>query len=150
MTLKKQRKPGGRPRLQNPMVRTQVVLPKELRDALQRVAEGKGQALSAEIRQRVEAAYALEALNVHTRQLVEDTRKLADSLALDLGQQWNENDFARKALKAGFAVFLQEYDPKTERVPDTPFTGYPDDAPHDVVGQTHARIILRARQAQSE
>src|SRR5579862_5534358 len=101
ITLKKQRKPGGRPRSQNPMVRTQVVLPQELRDALQRAAEGRAQGLSAEIRQRVEAGYALEALNPHTRQLIEDTRKLAESLALDLGQQWNENDFARKALKAG-------------------------------------------------
>src|SRR2546422_2822591 len=28
---------------------------------------------------------------------------------------------------------------------DTPFSGYSDDAPHDVVGQTHARLILRSR-----
>ncbi len=129
------------------MVRTQVVLPRELRDALQRAAEGKDQGLSAEIRQRVEVAYGLEALGPHTRQLIEDTRKLAESLALDIGAQWHENEFVRKALKAGFAVFLQEYDPKAERIADTPFTGYPDDAPHDVVGQTHARLILRARRA---
>ena len=129
------------------MVRTQVVLPRELRDALQRAAEGNDQGLSAEIRQRLEAAYALEALNPHTRRLIENTNKLADSLALDLGVQWHENEFGRKALLAGFAVFLQEYDPKAARVPDAAFSGSPNDAPHDVVGQTHARLILRPRAA---
>jgi len=128
------------------MERTQVVLPRELRDALQRAAERKDQGLSAEIRQRLQTSYDLEGLSPPTRRLIEDTRKLAESLALDIGPQWYEHEFVRKALKAGFAVFLQEYDPQAEKVPDTAFSGYPDDAPYDVVGQTHARLILRARQ----
>ena len=128
------------------MERTQVVLPPELRAALQRAAERNGQGLSAEIRQRLQTSYDLDGLNQPTRQLIEDTRKLAGSLALDIGQQWHEHEFVRKALKAGFAVFLQEYDTKAKRVPDMAFSGHPDDAPHDVVGQTHARLILRARQ----
>jgi hypothetical protein len=144
--LKKQRKAGGRPRAENPMQNTPAVLPAELRDGLKLAAEKNGRRLSAEIRQRLQASYDLDGLDPHTRQLIEDTRKLADTLSTDLGVRWHENEFARKALKAGFAVFLQEYDPRAERVPDTPFTSYPDDAPHDVVGQTHARIILRARQ----
>lgn len=127
------------------MLHTAVVLPQELREGLKRLAESSGLGLSAEIRQRLQASYELEGLNPRTRQLIEDTRMLADSLARDLGVPWNENEFARKALKAGFSVFLQEYDPEPDRLPDTPFSGYPDDAPHDVVGQTHARLILRAR-----
>lgn len=146
MALKKQRKAGGRPRSQNPMERTQVVLPRELRDAFERAAERNDKGLSAEIRLRLQTSYELDGLNKPTRLLIEDTRKLAKSLALDIGAEWYENEFVRKALKAGFAVFLEEYDPKAERAPDFEFSGYPDDAPHDVVGRTHARIILRARQ----
>jgi hypothetical protein len=128
------------------MVHTGVVLPADLLQRLKADGATSGSGLSGEIRQRLQASYDLDGLNPPTRQLIEDTRKLADSLALDIGAQWQENEFVRKALKAGFAVFLQEYDPKAERVADTWFRGHPDDAPHDVVGQTHARIILRARQ----
>jgi len=49
-------------------------------------------------------------------------------------------------LKAGIAVLLSQYDAEDERVPDTWFRGYPDDAPSDVVGQTHMRLVLRKRQ----
>jgi hypothetical protein len=147
-SLEKPHKTPGRPRSESPMIRTQVVLPLELRDTLQRAADAHEHGLSAETRQRLQASCELEGLNSHTRQLIEDTRKLAESLALDIGVQWHESEFVRKAFKAGFGVFLQEYDPNAERVPDTPFSGYPDDAPHDVVGQTHARLILRSRRGQ--
>jgi hypothetical protein len=48
-------------------------------------------------------------------------------------------------MNAGVSVFLGEYDAWGNDLPDTSFTGYPDDAPPEVVGQTHARLILRAR-----
>ncbi len=136
----------GRPPSADPMMHTGVVLPQHLLERLRADGERSGGGLSGEIRRRLQTSYDLEGLNPPTRRLIEDTRKLAESLALDIGAQWHESDFVRKALKAGFAVFLQEYDPKAERVADTAFSGYPDDAPHDVVGQTHARLILRARQ----
>ena len=141
--MEKQRKAGGRPRSQNLMMRTQVVLPRPMRDALQLAADGNNRGLSAEIRERLQASYDLERVDPRTVQLMQNSQRLAGSLASDLGGQWLETDFGRKALLAGIAVFLQEYAPEADRVRDKNFTGYPDDAPHDVIGQTHARFILR-------
>jgi hypothetical protein len=86
-----------------------------------------------------------EGRDPQTIQLVERIKNLADGLARDLGVQWHRTEFARKAFKAGLAILLGEYDAEGDTPPDTPFSGYPDEAPPDVVGQTHARLILRAR-----
>jgi hypothetical protein len=128
------------------MRHTGVVLPQKLLARLTTEGAKSGRGVSGEIRHRLQASYDLDGLNQPTRQLIEDTKGLAESLALDIGRQWHEHEFVRKALKAGFAVFLEEYDPEAKRGPDVVFGGHPDDAPHDVVGRTHARLILRARQ----
>src|SRR4051794_32556066 len=76
------KKPGktGRPRSKNIMSHTAVVLPPALREELKRLAQAGGRGFSAEVRQRLQTSYELEGLDPHTRQLIEDTRKLADSL----------------------------------------------------------------------
>ena len=52
--LIKQRK-KGRPRSENPMVHTAVVLPRDLLEQLRKDAEASGRGLSTEIRQRLQA-----------------------------------------------------------------------------------------------
>lgn len=140
--MKKQRK-TGRPRAEKPMMHTAVMLPQSLLDRLKSDAQTSARGLSGEIRHRLEM---LQGLDLHTTKLVENTIKLADKLARDLGRPWHEHEFTRKALQAGFAVFLG-YDPDGEGHA-APYTGHPHDAPHDVVGQTHARIILMGQQGE--
>ncbi len=135
----------GRPPSENPMVHTAVVLPQDLLDRLRKDAEAADQGVSAEIRRRLQMTYDHEGLPTQTTDLIKSIKALADSLARDLKVQWYEHEFALKALKAGIAVFLGQYDAEGDARPDTPFSGHPDDAPHDVIGQTHARLILRAR-----
>jgi hypothetical protein len=143
-TLIKKRK-IGRPPSENPMVHTALVLPTDLLVRLKRDAAASDQAVSAVIRQRLQTSFEREGPDPETSGLVECIKDLADSLARDLGVPWHRTDFGRKAMKDGVEIFLGEYDAEGGKLPDTPFTGYPDDAPPKVVGQTHARLILRAR-----
>ena len=135
----------GRPPSENPMVHTAVVLPQDLIEHLKRDAAASAQGLSAEIRQRLQTSFDREGPDPQTSDLVECIKDLADSYARDVGVPWYKHEFGRRAMKAGVAVFLGEYDAEGNNLPDTSFTGYPDDAPPEVVGQTHARLILRAR-----
>lgn len=137
----------GRPRAENPMVRTAVVLPPQMLERLRSEAEASDQGVSAEIRRRLQMTYDQEGLpsDAQTTDLIKSIKKLADNLARDLGVQWYKHEFALKAFKAGIAVFLGQYDAEGDARPDTPFFGHPDDAPHDVVGQTHARLIVKER-----
>jgi hypothetical protein len=89
--------------------------------------------------------YDQEGLPTQTTDLIKSIKALADSLARDLMVQWYETEFALKAFKAGIEVFLRQRDAEGDAHIYTPFHGHADDAPHDVVGQTHARLILRAR-----
>ena len=57
----KQRK-KGRPRSENPMVHTAVVLPRDLLERLRTDAERSERGLSTEIRQRLQLTYDLEGL----------------------------------------------------------------------------------------
>lgn len=137
----------GRPRAENPMVHTALVLPQQMLERLRSDARASGQGVSAEIRRRLQMTYDQEGLpsDPQTTDLIKSIKELADSLAGDLRVQWYKHEFALKAFKAGIAVFLGQYDAEGDAHPDAPFHGHPDDAPHDVVGQTHARLILRAR-----
>ena len=135
----------GRPPSENPMVHTAVVLPQDLLDRLRKDAEAADQGVSAEIRRRLQMTYDQEGLPTQTTDLIKSIKALADSLARDLKVQWYEHEFALKAFKAGIEVFLRQHDAEGDAYIYTPFHGHPDDAPHDVVGQTHARLILRAR-----
>ena len=144
--MQNQRK-KGRPRAENPMVHTAVVLPRELLERLKRDAEASDRGLSTEIRQRLQAIYDLEDLphDPETGDLVQSIKNLADNLAGDLGKKWHEHPYALAAFKAGVAAFLAQFHPEgdaSER-PDTRVVGEPGDAP-EAVGRTHARLILIA------
>ncbi len=138
--LKNQQK-KGRPRSENPMAHTAVLLPQDLFGRLRKDAERSGRGLSAEIRQRLQFT---DGLDPETLDLIEDIKSLADSLARDLLVPWHKTEFALDAFKAGITKFLGQYK-VVGNAADTPFTGYPDDAPSDVIGQTHARLILARR-----
>jgi hypothetical protein len=154
--LIKQRK-KGRPRSENPMVHTAVVLPRDLLERLRKEAERRDHGLSTEIRERLrvyEQDRDLEILKQRdheTKDLLEAIKLLADNLAGDLGKKWHENPYALAAFKAGVAAFLAPYQPKGDAIarPDTRVVGEPDDPP-DVVGRTHARLISIAMQREGE
>ena len=52
----------GRPRSENPMVHTAVVLPRDLLERLRRDAKASDRGLSTEIRQRLQLTYDQEGL----------------------------------------------------------------------------------------
>jgi hypothetical protein len=134
----KEKKKTGRPRAENPMVHTAIVLPPELIARLKADAEANGQGLSAEIRQRIQLTYLQEGSAKKTINLLEAIRKLADVVVRDQGTQWYEHSYSLAAFKAGVAEFLARYlltgDEKIH--PD----GESDDPP-EVVGRTYARLI---------
>jgi len=143
------RQKTGRPGVGNPMQHTGLVLPSDLLERLKNDARRSGQGLATEIRQRLQQSYDQEEERTRHPQmasLIEDIKEFVDSLKRDIGLEWYQTKFNRDALIAGIGVALGEYDSEDERAPDTPFQGYPDDAPSDVVGQTHMRLVLRKRQ----
>ena len=84
-----------------------------------------------------------------TNDLVEAIKLLADNLKGDLNNRWHEHPYALAVFKAGVAVFLSQYEPEGEASirPGTRVVGQPDD-PAEVVGRTHARIIILARRGE--
>lgn len=72
--LKNQQK-KGRPRSENPMAHTAVLLPQDLFGRLRKDAERSGRGLSAEIRQRLQFT---DGLDPETLDLIEDIKSLAD------------------------------------------------------------------------
>ena len=139
----KQRK-KGRPRSENPMVHTAVVLPRDLLERLRTDAERSERGLSTEIRQRLQLTYDLEGLprDPETSDLIECIKSLANNLASDLGKKWHESRYALAAFKGGLATFLAPYAPQgDEGVRD--IAGHSDNP--ETVGRTHARLIMAAR-----
>jgi hypothetical protein len=126
----------GRPRSENPMVHTAVVLPADLISQLKADAGASDQGLSAEIRQRLLSTYLSQGRE--TNRFLTAVRKLADMLARDLGTEWYEHSYALATFKAGVLALLSRYvlegDEKVR--PD----GEGDDPP-EVVGRTYARLI---------
>jgi len=111
------------------------------------IRKPSGRGLSTEIRRRLQLTYDQEGLpsDPQTTDLVRSIKNLADNLAGDLGKKWHEHPYTLAAFKAGVATFLAQYQPDGDasRRPDTRVVGEPDDPP-DVVGRTHARLILVA------
>ena len=138
----KQRK-KGRPPSENPMVHTAVVLPQDLLKRLRADAERSKRGLSTEIRQRLQWTYDLERLphDPETSDLIERIKRLTNTLAGDLGKKWYEQQLRDGSLQSRRGVFLARYHPEgdEEYVP-IGFAG--DDDPPDVVGRTHARLIM--------
>jgi hypothetical protein len=131
----------GRPRSENPMVHTAVVLPADLISKLKADAEAEGRGLSAEIRLRLGATYLMQLSrgDPETGNLVNAIKHLSDLLARDLGKRWHQHPYAMAAFKAGVAALLARHQPQGDESlrPDTLVVGDPP----DVVGRTHARLI---------
>jgi hypothetical protein len=134
----------GRPRSENPMVHTAVVLPTDLIARLRVDAEASGQGLSAEIRDRLGATYLKQGSpsDRETEDFLEGVRKLADVVARDQGTSWYADAYALASFKAGVAELLSRYLPAGDESvrPDSEGSSAPDDPP-DVVGRTYARLI---------
>jgi hypothetical protein len=96
----------GRPRSENPMVHTAVVLPRDLLERLKTDGERSERGLSTEIRQRLVATYGVVPRDAETTELVEFIQMLADSLGRDVGK-WHENEMAKAAFVAGLLEFLR-------------------------------------------
>ena len=83
----------GRPRSENPMVHTAVVLPRDLLEGLRRDAEARDHGLSTEIRERLyenfEGWTQRNLEDQKTKALLENIKLLADNLASDLGKKWH-------------------------------------------------------------
>jgi len=131
----------GRPRSENPMVHTAIVLPADLISKLKADAEAEGRGLSAEIRLQLGATYLMQLSrrDPETGNLLHAIKHLSDFLARDLGKRWHQHPYVMAAFKAGVADLLARYQPGgDERVPpDAEVIGDPP----DVVGRTHARRI---------
>ena len=93
----------GRPRSENPMVHTAVVLPPDLLEQLRKAAAASGQGLSAEIRRRLQRVDGLEIIEAardpETKDLMDMFENMATNLAADLGKKWHEHAYALKALR---------------------------------------------------
>jgi Arc-like DNA binding domain len=139
--LKKQGK-KGRPRSENPMVHTAVVLPRDLLERLRTDAERSERGLSTEIRQRLQTAYGQEGMpsDPETTALVHFIKNLSDNLAADLGKKWHESTYALAAFTGGVLTFLGKYAPENGAgARDIP--GHSDSP--EAVGRTHARLIIQ-------
>jgi hypothetical protein len=134
----------GRPRSKSPMVHTAIVLPRDLLERLREDAKRSNQGLSAYIREHLWLADFRPLQNPYdkTTELVAAIKRLADTLAQDLGKKWHQHPYVLAAFKAGVAAFLARYQLEGDESvrPDTRGAGEPDDPP-DVVGRTHARLI---------
>jgi hypothetical protein len=141
--LTKQRK-KGRPRSENPMVHTAVVLPRDLLEMLRSEAAASDRGISAVIREALQLHYLARAdpEDFDTLNLLSAIKLLSEFLARDMGTKWHQHPYALAAFKAGVEALLARYRPEGDaRVrPDSQGTGEPDDPP-DVVGRTHARRI---------
>ena len=100
---------------------------------------------SLAMKNAVRNSIAMRKIDGETSDLVEAIKLLADNLAGDLGKKWHQHAYALKAFRAGVAAFLAQYQPQGEEGvrPDTRVVGEPSDPP-DVVGRTHARLIMAA------
>jgi hypothetical protein len=131
----KEKKKTGRPRSENPMVHTAVVLPPELVAKLKADAEASGRGLSGEIRRRLQSTYLGDP---ETNRFLAAVRKLAKAVARDQRTEWYLHSYALAAFRAGVVELLSRYvllgDEKVR--PD----GDGDDPP-EVVGRTYARLI---------
>lgn len=134
----------GRPRSENPMVHTAVVLPPDLIAQLKADGEKNGHGISAEIRLRLRLTYLMELSrgDTETGNLLQAIKRLSDLLARDLGKRWHQHPYAMAAFKAGVMEFLARYQPEGDanKHPGAAKSGGTND-PADVVGRTHARSI---------
>ncbi len=142
--LTKRRK-RGRPRAENPMVHTAVVLPRDLLDQLRTAAELTGRGLSTEIRERLQDSADLDKrlqIDVVMSDLLNSIRLLAERLSSDMGKEWHRDPDVLEAFEAGVVAFLGQYPVQADESagPTEQLAGELDDPP-DVVGRTLARRI---------
>jgi hypothetical protein len=153
----------GRPRSENPMVHTAVVLPQDLLARLRRDADASQQGVSAEIRRRLQLTYDREGApsDPETADLIVAIKRLADNLENALVKKWHQHRYVLAAFKAGVELFLSRCQPEGDKdiPPDMQRSwlsneliprdvGEPHDPP-DAVGRTHARFIMASESAEA-
>jgi hypothetical protein len=141
--LAKQQK--GRPRSENPMIHTAVVLPQDLLNRLKEDAAASGHGLSTEIRQRLQVGYParglVEPADPETNELLNKMDELSANLARSYGKKWHQHPYVLKAFKAGVDKLVAQYHPEgDEKVPPN-IKGPPlDHDPPDIVGRIFAGL----------
>jgi hypothetical protein len=97
----------GRPRSENPMVHTAIVLPQDLLEKLKADAAAMGHGLSTEIRQQLVGRRDPE-----TNNLLNAMDELAGHVARKVGMKWHQNAYAFAAYKAGVDELFARYHPE--------------------------------------
>jgi hypothetical protein len=134
---------GRPPREGEAMVRTSLVLPREVLDGLR--ASGKG--VSEEIRDRLVTSLLDSARPAETQMLVAEIVQLADEVRRDFGTEWHTDLNAYKALVAAIVDQLATKEPKevSGAVPALFGRANQDDSP-EVIGRALARKYRREKQ----
>src|SRR6516164_9020888 len=73
------------------MQRIKVALPDDLRTQLDAASKKSGESVAEEIRRRVEASFAQEALAKPTRDLLDDMVTIAIETELEMGSAWHKD-----------------------------------------------------------
>ena len=100
-------KKRGRPRSDDAMMHTAIVLPKNLLDRLRTDGDASGRGLSGEIRRRLQSTYTAGELpqDQKTNDLIERISNLATYVERHYGK-WHENKTAKAAFAAGVLYCL--------------------------------------------
>jgi predicted DNA-binding protein len=80
------------------MQRLKIALPDELRARLDAASDQSGESVAEEIRRRVEASFAREAVDEPTRELADDIVALAEDISRHKRFSWHSHEKARETL----------------------------------------------------
>jgi hypothetical protein len=94
------------------MKQMKVALPDELRASLDGVSERSGRSVAEEIRARVEASFARDAVaDVATRDFIEAVARMPAEIARETGANWDTHAGAHEVLAAAIQIWLAELKP---------------------------------------
>src|SRR5260370_379573 len=144
--MARQRK-GRPPRDGEAMLRTSLVLPREVLDRLRASERG----VSEEIRDRLVGSLLDDERPAETRMLVAEIVQLAEEVRRDFGTEWHTDLNAYKALVAAIVDQLATKEPKevSGAVPALFGRGDHNDPP-EVIGRALARKYRREKQGIEE
>lgn len=94
------------------MQRLKVALPEDLRARLDAASAKSGQSVAEEIRSRVEASFAQEAVDKATRDLLDGVARMPAEIELETGAAWHKHPGAWAVLRAAILSRLQRIKPK--------------------------------------
>jgi plasmid stability protein len=93
------------------MKQLKVSLPDDLRAQLDATSAKNGQSVAEEIRSRVEASFAQEAVDKPLRDLLENVTRLAAEIERERGAAWHKHAGAHELLTLAIAIWLGELKP---------------------------------------